>query len=253
MVRGGVRVIINADDLGMSEVVNAAVFTALERGLVTSASILANGPAVDSLAGRLAAFPDASFGVHLNVSEFAPLTEVPQLRDLLDDGQFCARSLDLRREQADSVYEEWCAQVIRVRSLGVAISHLDSHQHYHLRPVLVPVLKRVQARFGIERVRTMAGWRPGLGVRSVPQVVRAWWFRRGLLNRSPDTITTEGFGSVRVFRELVAARLLYGATFEVMAHPGNPHDPAYAEEMEWLATGWRAQVPDLAVTSWWGV
>lgn len=253
MVRGGVRVIINADDLGMSEPVNIAVLDALARNVVTSASILANGPAFEALGARLLDFPEASFGVHLNVSEFAPLTAVPQMRDLLDAGCFCARSLELRRDQADSVYEEWCAQVIRVRGLGVPISHLDSHQHYHLRPVLLPVLKRVQARFGIERVRTMASWRPGLGIRSLPQVARGWWFRRGLLSRSPDTITTHGFGSVRVFRELVAAKLLHADTFEVMAHPGNPHDPAYAEEMAWLSGDWRRDIPNLRLTSWWGV
>lgn len=255
MVRERVRVIINADDLGMSEPVNSAVFDALDRGLVSSASLLANGPAFEAAAARIGAFPRAGFGVHLNISEFAPLTEVRSMRGLLRDGHLCERSLALEPVHADAVYEEWCAQVSKVSSFGVPISHLDSHQHFHLRPLLFPVLERVRARFGITRVRTMGAWRAPLGphrLRALPQIARAWGFRRKL--RDAGALTTDGFASVSVFRELAAAGRLRVGTFEVMAHPGNPHHPAYADEMAWLAGDWRRDVGrPVELVSWWRI
>jgi predicted glycoside hydrolase/deacetylase ChbG (UPF0249 family) len=249
----GVRVIFNADDLGMDAGVNEAVLDALASGTCTSASVLANGPATAALEGRLAAFPDVSFGVHLDLTEFAPLTPVASMQDLLVDGRFSPASLTVRREHADAVYEEWCAQVLRVRDLGVTIAHLDSHQHVHYHPVLFRVLKRVQARFSIDRVRGMAAWRTQGGVRALRQLWRAAWFVRQLRRDTPETVTTDGFGSVSLFRQLARDGLLHGDTFEVMCHPGNRHDPAYAEEMVWLAGDWRAEVPGVTPISWWGV
>ncbi len=253
MLHERVKLILNADDLGLSPAVNDAILAALADGTCTSTSVLGNGPATAALAGQLERFSGVSVGVHLNLTEFAPLTAVPLLQPLLQDGLLCARSLEITRAQADSVYDEWCAQVLAVRELGAPLSHLDSHQHVHYHPVLFRVLKRVQARFGIVRVRGKASWRLGGGPGALAQIVQAGLFGRKLRMETPEAVTTEGFGSVRVFRELLAGGLLAGSTFEIMCHPGNPHDPAYAEEMDWLRGDWRAGRPDLALTSWWGV
>jgi predicted glycoside hydrolase/deacetylase ChbG (UPF0249 family) len=72
-----VRLIINADDLGISPVVNDEIFDHINRGFVSSATILGNGPAVADATHQIARFPQASFGVHLNATEFAPLMAHP--------------------------------------------------------------------------------------------------------------------------------------------------------------------------------
>jgi len=54
---------------------------------------------------------------------------------------------------AQGIYDEFCAQVARVQSLGVKVSHLDSHNYVTTIPKLLPVLKRVQKRFQIRKVR----------------------------------------------------------------------------------------------------
>lgn len=247
------QIVINADDLGLSPDVNTAILTALDEGICTSASILANGPATAALAGVLDRYPGVSFGVHLNLTEFAPLTPVAPLRPLMDGDQLGPRCLDLDRGQVDAVFEEWCAQVIRVRELGVRLSHLDSHQHVHYQPLLFRALKRVQARFGIERVRGMATWRPGGGAGALVQILRAGRFARAIRMDTPASVTTDGFGSVRVFRTLLEEGLLTGSSFEIMCHPGNPHDPAYAEEMAWLRGDWRSRLPGARLSAWWGI
>jgi hypothetical protein len=77
VVMAGIAVIVNADDLGMSREVNDAIFELMSRGRISSATILANAPATRDAARRAQAFPRCSFGVHLNLTQFEPLTGGP--------------------------------------------------------------------------------------------------------------------------------------------------------------------------------
>jgi hypothetical protein len=79
------KVIVNADDLGTSLEVNNAIFQLIAMGRVTSATLLANGAALTDAAKRSKSFPQCSFGVHLNASQWQPLTHDPDLRPILDD------------------------------------------------------------------------------------------------------------------------------------------------------------------------
>ena len=80
-----IAIIVNADDLGMSAAVNEATFDLMSRGRISSATLLANAPAAREAACRAAAFPDCSFGVHLNVTQFEPLTKGSGARLLVDE------------------------------------------------------------------------------------------------------------------------------------------------------------------------
>ena len=83
------RIIINADDLGISQEVNDAIFGLMAEGRITSATVLANGPAVEDAAKRLAEFPKCSFGVHLNLTQFKAISSAPGLKPIVDrDGDF---------------------------------------------------------------------------------------------------------------------------------------------------------------------
>jgi predicted glycoside hydrolase/deacetylase ChbG (UPF0249 family) len=247
------RIVVNADDLGMSAAVDDAVCAGLAAGWLTSTTILANGPTAADALRRVRAFPRASVGVHLNISEFAPLTG--GLARLLDRGAFGPGSLSVRASDHDAVAAEWSAQIARVREAGVAVSHLDSHQHLHQLPVLRPVIRDVCARFGISRVRGMGALRPlGTGVRAAAgalrQRLRAERFVATL--RRDGLATTDGFASVTVFlahraRETVPT---HWRTVELMAHPGNPHSPSYAEEVAALTEG---EPRGLVRASWWDV
>ena len=64
-----VRVIVNADDLGESPKVNGAIFGLLDRGLVTSATMIGNAPFVEETCRRVDQYPQCSFGAHLNVTQ----------------------------------------------------------------------------------------------------------------------------------------------------------------------------------------
>jgi chitin disaccharide deacetylase len=122
--------IANADDFGQSRGVNCGVIEAIERGLVTSVSLMVRWPAAGEAAAYSARRPDISVGLHVDLGEWrcregtwSPLyTVVP-----LDDEQAVARQV--------------AAQLAAFqRLLGRQPTHLDSHQHVHLREPIRSVL-----------------------------------------------------------------------------------------------------------------
>lgn len=249
MVYGAVRLIVNADDLGMSEEVNEAILDGLRAGRLSATSLLANGPAAADAARRLAALPGASVGVHLNLTEFAPLSGHPGLAPLLTDGALSPAALRAGPAEEEAVYAEWCAQVQRALDLGLQPDHLDSHQHLHHRPALWAPLRRVIARFGLWRVRRPASRRPEVSpLRALPQRLRSAAFARRL--RQAGGQSTDGFGSASLFRTLAARGALPAGSFEIMVHPGNPAHARYADELDWLAGDWRAALPGSTLISW---
>ena len=70
-----VQIIVNADDLGASQMVNDVTFDLVAQGKVTSATMIANAPFLDDALHRIGGNNSCSFGVHLNLSEFQPLTD----------------------------------------------------------------------------------------------------------------------------------------------------------------------------------
>src|SRR6516165_8611936 len=111
-----IAIIVNADDLGMSGAVNEATFDLMSRGRISSATLLANAPAAREAARCAAAFPDCSFGVHLNLTQFEPLTKGSGARLLVDDwGQMTRANETVHQGSAwlKAIYDEACAQIGR--------------------------------------------------------------------------------------------------------------------------------------------
>jgi hopanoid biosynthesis associated protein HpnK len=154
------NLIVNADDLGWTEGVNRGIAEAHRNGIVSSASLLANGPAFASGAQLARTTPGLGVGVHLNLSDGGPVAPrelVPSLTN--DAGEFAGgpehlllriakRGLVLRE-----VEEEWDAQIGKVREAGIEATHLDGHKHVHMLPGLFEIVLRLARRYGIGAVR----------------------------------------------------------------------------------------------------
>lgn len=155
------RLIINADDLGADQGRNAGIFEAIETGVVTAASILANGPAFQDVIQRIeaSACKHVSFGIHLNLTEGMPLT--PGLGSITGaDGCFRGKQDGHRflMTEGDSllardILRELSAQIEALRNAGIRINHLDSHQHVHIFPAVIQAAIRSGLEFGIPWIR----------------------------------------------------------------------------------------------------
>lgn len=236
-----IRAVINADDLGLSPQVNDAVFELMAGDRITSATILANGPALTDALARLPQFPHCSFGLHLNATSFTPLSRDPGLAPLLRaDGQFTnvVRSVRVNRRLASALAREFSCQIERLREAGVTPSHFDSHHHIHTAPALFLILKRLQLRYGIRRVRITRNLFPRH--HAVPAQHRAkkaiWNF---MLRTVVATRTTDVFGDLDSFVDQ-APLLRRAGTAEIMVHPGNP---GFSDEERRIRGEWWRDLP----------
>jgi predicted glycoside hydrolase/deacetylase ChbG (UPF0249 family) len=236
------NVIINADDLGLSQEVNEATFDLMSKRIATSATIMSNGPSVLSAIEGSKRFPACSFGVHLNLTEFRPLSRNEGLKELLgEDGEFSGvlerapGSIKKSRTLLFAMADEWCHQIDFLQKAGVQVSHLDSHQHVHTIPFVFPVLKYVQAKYGIRRVRaTRNVYKAG----GSPSQVMLWAKRayQFSLRHFYTTRTTHVFMDFSTFYERAVVGQQEWPSVEVMVHPGSLSD---CDENQLLCSSWQ--------------
>ncbi len=153
------KIIINADDLGMSDKQNRQIQECISLGVITSSTLIANGPCFEKGVEIAKRNPQISIGVHLNIIEFTPLTNADIFRKhgMLDsDEQFiegAAFVVPIDEELMQAIFEEWDAQISRVEAAGIIPSHCDSHEHTHTRLELRETLCRVLDKHHIHRLR----------------------------------------------------------------------------------------------------
>ena len=238
------RLIINADDFGLTPGVNRAIVEAHQRGVVTSATMMANAQAVEdaSVRARTAAM---SVGCHVVLIDGAPLLAPKNVSTLLGgnahfrDGwlEFAARALRNQLDEAQ-VAAEVEAQIRRIQQAGLCVTHVDSHKHVHLLPpVLRPMLKAAKA-CGVNAIRNPFAPLKPLAAAHLLRRPRLWgrYFEVKLLRRfgqefrrtvaEAGMMTTDGtFGIVvtgALDAELFAAIVgsLPEGTWEMVCHPG---------------------------------
>lgn len=241
-----IRVIVNSDDLGMNPVVNERILDLMSQRRITSASILANGPSVEDAIRFLPKGTGCSLGVHLNLTEFEPLTpsrDLNGLRDCLNEkGAFSGErklgALPISHSLQEGMFRELRLQVEKVISLGVKISHLDSHNHVHTIPQIFPVLKRLQKHFAIRKVRTSWNIYSPRSPASITLRIKKqiWDFA---LRRYYRTTTTQGLTTFAIFYDLARTGALSCSSIELMTHPGHVE---YEEETRLLYRDWQREI-----------
>jgi predicted glycoside hydrolase/deacetylase ChbG (UPF0249 family) len=142
----------------------------------------------------------------------------------------------LGRIREAEIEDEMSAQVARARDAGLRVSHLDSHQHVHLHPALLPAVVRVARRFGIGAVRAAPRVASRRSLRAVLVGLAARLGSRRLRAagiRTPDAlvgIAETGRLDEAGLRAVVAA--LPEGTSELVCHPGSG-DGAIASSYAW--------------------
>lgn len=165
------RLIVNADDFGYTRGVNRAIVEAHQRGIVTSTSLMANGPAFEDAVEQSRSEAGLDIGCHLNFVEGQPLCPPDQVPRLVGaDGRFLAASqLALRlvcgRVPQEELEREATAQIEKLIQAGIRPSHVDTHKHTHVHPQVATAVARAALRFGVSWIRRpFENWRP----RAVP-------------------------------------------------------------------------------------
>jgi predicted glycoside hydrolase/deacetylase ChbG (UPF0249 family) len=232
--RARVRLIVNADDFGLSETINAGVARACREGIVTSASLMAGGPAFGGALTLVDKLPELGVGVHLTLAAgkaVCPPAAAPTL--VAADGYlpggigaFAGRFFSGAIDLAD-VAAELEAQVGRVVDAGVRVTHVDSHRHVHNFPGVAGVVVAVARRFGVGAVRFCRCriWPRGRGWLGRQVALRLWAEGFGVRARDAGLKMPDGLEGQEYAGSLDAATLraligrLGAGTWELLCHP----------------------------------
>lgn len=224
---------MTADDLGRDEATNAAIERAAREGLVTRASLMVTGAAVEDALARLAGL--VPIGLHLDLTEgHAAAGPLPPITD--GTGRFrgrvdAARAAWLGRLRGAHLEAELDAQLERARALGARPGHLDGHHHVHVFPGVFERVLAAAARHGVPEVRVPSDDVGPAPLRRLPVRLVLRRLARGRRERARRAGFTvaDAFAGPGLFRhpDHAAAldallRALPEGTTELMVHPGDP-------------------------------
>ena len=238
------RLIINADDFGFTGGVNRAIVKAHLEGIVTSATLMANAPAFDQAVTLAATAPDLSVGCHvilIDGSSLLPRSQVSTLLEGRDNtnfyrsaGALAWRTLTGRIDPAQ-IELEAVAQIRKLQSAGISVTHIDTHKHTHILPQVLRPLLRAAQTCGVRKIRNPFGrmllagllryaslWKRWIEFRTLQTLARS--FRETVKNVGMITadgtigIVATGALDEKLFRALIEN--LPDGTWEFVCHPG---------------------------------
>lgn len=238
------RLIINADDFGLTAGVNRAILEAHEHGVVTSTTLMANSLAFEEAVQLAQSRFSLSTGCHVVLLDGKPLIDPGRLPSLVDgkDGNsfrdgvsgFVLRTL-CGRIDPDQVEAETTAQIRKLQSHGIDVSHVDSHKHTHMFPPALQGILRAARTCGVTAIRNpfevvaanfvrlqRGLWKRYAQVKTLHGL--AGYFRKAVAKaglRTPDGtlgIVATGHLNPDLFREI--ADNMPEGTWEFVCHPG---------------------------------
>lgn len=241
------RLIVNADDFGLTEGVNRAIGELAEAGVLTSATLMANGTAFHHAVTVANRHGNLAVGCHIVLVDGTPsanpasiaslLTRHGRLRDSL--ASFC---FDLQRGHIleQEIEAEAVAQIQRLQTAGLRVTHIDTHKHTHLFPRVARPVLRAAKRCGIHAARNPfePAWsarltRGALVRRFEVTLLRGFrnsFHRLCVENRIATTAGCIGIAATGQLSDPNLRALLQSApagVYELVCHPGY-HDAALA-------------------------
>lgn len=236
------RLIVNADDFGLTSSVTRGIVEGYRRGIVTSASLMASGEAFEEACELAQENPGLDLGVHLTLDEEGTVLSRNHIPSLLGpDGRFHSRTKVIQflltgHLNLVEVEREWSAQIERCLKKTSAISHLDSHGHIHTFPSLAELAEKLRAAYAIPFLRKpcehlaiaghRAGWRGYLKKTLVSCSATSALRKAGVSKQHTVTNFLGLAPSGRLDEETFWCLMHYveEGTSELMTHPG------YADE-----------------------
>ena len=238
------RLIINADDFGFTSGVNRAIAEAHRHGVVTSATLMANGKAFSGAVDLALSMPTLSVGCHVVLIDGEPVVEASGLPSLtasntFRDGlkSFAARAV-AGRIDSEEITAEATAQIKKTQASGIQVSHFDTHKHTHVFPQILWPLLRAAADCGVRALRNPFG--PRMPLRSSELLARPkLWTRyaevqvlRRFAGKFHNAVKREGFATPdgtlgievtgtldeRLFHAIASS--IPDGTWEFVCHPG---------------------------------
>jgi hopanoid biosynthesis associated protein HpnK len=247
------RLIINADDFGLTSGVNRAIAEASRSGVLTSATIMANSRAFDEAVMLTQSLPALKTGCHVVLIDGEPISDdlvsltsqSPTNPDLANNAQRFRSSLKefavaavRKKISADEIQREAEVQIRKIQASGITVTHVDTHKHTHMFPHVLRSVLRAAKACGVHAVRNpfepLRSWpvgamlgAPSLWVRAA-DVATLWMFAASFRKavQEEDMLTTDGtlgIAATGVLDQKMSTAILNAlpeGTWELVCHPG---------------------------------
>lgn len=147
------KLIVNADDFGYSRGVNLGIIDAFQKGILTSATMMANMPGAGDAAALAKENPDLGVGIHFVLTCGRPLTDAPSLVD--EAGSFGRKGEYLVQAADEEIRRELAAQMEAFCSYGMNPTHIDSHHHVHSHERVYSAVRELALKYQlpVRRIR----------------------------------------------------------------------------------------------------
>lgn len=152
--------IVNADDFGLTPGINRGIVHAHLRGILTSATLMANGAAFCQALDLAREHPSLGVGCHLTLIGGPPVSSPDKIPSLVDEEKLLPPTvreffwrLALGRIKREEIYRELRAQVEKIFKSGICVTHFDSHKHVHGHPVVFEAVLKLAQEFKVRAIR----------------------------------------------------------------------------------------------------
>lgn len=142
------KLIVNADDFGISKGVTLGIIEAHKNGIVKSTTLMCNMEDAEYAANLSKEYDGLGVGIHFVLTCGKPLSK--DVLSLVDEnGNFKKNNVIMNTAKIEDVRKEFCAQFERFLSFGIKPTHIDSHHHIHNEPMVFEVVMEFANKYNI--------------------------------------------------------------------------------------------------------
>ena len=237
------RLILNADDFGLTRGVNRAISELHAAGALTSATLMASGPAFDDAISAVRSHPTLGVGCHVVLTDGTPISPPQTIPTLLGpDGKnfrprlsHFTRDLLLGRIDEADIAREAAAQIQKLQHHGITVTHLDTHKHTHIFPQVARPLLIVAEHMGIPAIRNPfeQPWSLALGCSPVlrriqlrvihhlrPRFLALPQIQSGRILTTNGTLGISATGDLNTTTLAAILKAMPDGLWELVCHPG---------------------------------
>ncbi|MDD7792739.1 carbohydrate deacetylase [Clostridium sp. 'White wine YQ'] len=207
------KVIINADDFGITKGVSLGILDSMEQGIVTETTAMANGLYIEEALKEAEKRGINNIGIHLTLSWGKPILPKEEVSSIVDEtGNFYRRIENVKKPNFVEVEKELRAQISKLLLLGLKPTHLDAHHHFF-------VINKELTDIVIKLAKEM-----NIPLRCVYSKDYEYYIEKGVKTTNNTSIDFYGDKTTKEFLIKLFEDADEDETLEIMCHP------AYVDE-----------------------
>ena len=224
------KVVVNADDFGKSPDVNKKIEYCHKHGVLSSASLVANGEYFNEAVEMAMNNQRLGIGVHLAIDEFEPFYRGPSsiidpVTNKFYPGNIVLKNVSRFSYHINDLVNEYSYQIEKVLDCGLRVTHIDHHHEFNLYwPVLNAMIK-VAEKYGIRQIRSQ--WLLFQENRKFIKTIYRFFHQRYLMHKNltiDGHLKFENSDFFQNYEKMVKISKSTNKTIQIVTHPSTENE-----------------------------